>query len=150
MANRKVLARDIIIQVESSTPGTWLQVGGINSATPNPGEGAENADITDFQSGGRPESLPVQRGASLSMEGFQLLDSVSGAQEPGQARCETLADTLGYDGHGKLRFRHPLQTTWKVWNAAVFQLGEQGGGNNDPSAWACTVTRSGAATTAAV
>lgn len=149
MALRKILARDIIIQVESSTPNTWLQIGGVTSATPNPGENAEDADITDFNSGGRPEAIPVQRGASIAIEGQQILDSITGDPDPGQGRCDELGDTLGYNGQGRIRFRHPLQTTWKIWTA-VFTPGEQGGGNNDPGAWNTNITRSGAATSAAV
>lgn len=151
MALRKILARDIIIQVESSVANTWFQVEGLNSATPNPGEDAEDTDITDFQSGGRPESMPTQRGASLGMEGFKILDSITGDAAPGQGRCELVADTLGYNGQNRVRFRQPLETVWTLWPAAVFTPGEiGGGGNNDAGGWNMTIKRSGASTTAAV
>ena len=150
MALQKILARDIIIQVESSVTNTWFTVEGLTSATPNPGEDAEDTDVTDFQSAGRPEFLPTQRGASLGMEGWKILDSITGDPAPGQGRLELLADTLGYAGIARLRFRQPLETTWKVWNA-VFTPGEiGGGGNNDAGGWNMTAKRSGASTTAAV
>jgi hypothetical protein len=50
---------------------------------------------------------------------------------------------------GKVRFRHPMDTSWKVWNA-TFTLGEQGGAHNDKVSWNVTATRSGASTTAPV
>lgn len=149
MALRKILARDIIVQVESSTPNTWYQIEGITSVSPNFAEDAEDAEITDFNSGGRPEYLPAQRGASLGIEGQKVIDHITGDDAPGQGRCETVADTLGYDGVGRIRFRYPYKTDWKVWNV-VMQNGEQGGGNNDPGAWNLDIKRSGAATSAAV
>ena len=150
MTQRKILARDIIIQIESSTPNTWYSIEGLTSATPNPGEDAEDTDVTDFNSAGRPEYIPTQRGASISMEGWKLLDSVTGDDAPGQGRAETLADVLGYDGIGRLRFRHPLQTTWKVWNAVLTPGEIGGGGNNDAGAWNLVAKRSGAASSASV
>lgn len=150
MALRKILARDIIIQVESLTPNTWYQLEGLTSATPNFGEDAEDADITDFDSAGRPEFLPVQRGASLGVEGYKLLDSITGDGAPGQARCTTLSDTLGYPGQGRIRFRQPLETTWKIWTAVLTPGEIGGGGNNDPGNYNMTIKRSGAASEVAV
>lgn len=150
MALRKILARDIIIQVESTTPNTWYQVNGLSSAAPNPGEDAEDTDVTDFNSGGRPEYIPTQRGASIGMEGFKLLDSITGDPDPGQGRCETLSDTLGYSGIARVRFRQPLEVSWTVWNAVMTPGEIGGGGNNDAGAWNMTIKRTGASTTASV
>lgn len=150
MALQKILARDIIIQIESSTPNTWFQIEGMTSATPNQGEDAEDTDVTDFDSAGRPEAIPTQRGASIAIEGWKVLDSITGDDAPGQGRCELLADTLGYPGRGRIRFRQPLQQTWKIWTV-VLTPGEIGaGGNNDAGSWNMTAKRSGAATSAAV
>lgn len=149
MAQRKVNARDIVFQVESSTPDTWLEIAGLTSATLNQGENEEVAETTDFDSNGAYEEDVMQRGASWGLEGQLELDDTTGVQDPGQARVESLAALVGAASHGRVRFRHPAQTTWKVWDA-TFKLGEQGGGNNDKVSWAATITRSGASTTMAV
>jgi hypothetical protein len=150
MALQKINARDLIVQVEDSTPGSWLGVSNLTEMTVNPSEAEEEVDTTTFESQGDAEQEIMQRGASLSLTGFRTLDNITGAPDPGQARCETLATLKGPDSLGAIRLRHPLQTTWKVWPKATFSVGEQGGGNNDKASWACTIKRSGASTTAAV
>jgi len=146
----KILARQIIIQVSdgAGTP-TWLSIAGINSAKPNPGEAEEAADIGTFDSNGYDESMPAQRGATLETEGLIVKDDTTGAQNPGQARCEALAAQIGYQAHGSIRFRHPMDTAWKVWTAWV-SLSEQGGAKNDPDSWGVKFMRSGAPSTMAV
>lgn len=151
MTERKINARDIIIQVsDGATVPTWLAIGGLNSVTPNPGENEESVDTTTYDSDGVYEGEVMQRGAKLELEGFLLKDHLTGAQNVGQARVEYMATQTGYDSLGAIRFRHPMDTAWKVWNGATFSLGEQGGGNNDKTPWSCTITRSGASTTVAV
>ena len=149
MAQVKIPARDIILQVAESDGTTWTEIGGLTAVKPNPGENEETANTTDYDSGGEFEQLVMQRGASLSMEGKLLKDSSTGVQDAGQARCEVLSTGTGYASRGKLRFRYPLDTSWKVWEA-TFSLKEQGGETNDTSAWACNATRCGASTSVAV
>lgn len=146
----KINARDLIVQVESETPGTWLGIGGLNSGTFNPSEGEEETDTTEFASDGEAEQEIMQRGASVELEGFKKLDNITGAGDPGQARCEDLATKKAAASLGSIRFRHPLNTVWKVWPQATFSSGEQGGGNNDKTSWAMTIKKSGQSTTAAV
>jgi hypothetical protein len=148
MTAGKQLSRDTIYQVCAADGTTWLGIDGINKGTVNPGSNSANADITTFSSAGQYEQLMMQRGASISLEGFRVTDLTTGVQDAGQARCETLATAVGYASQGKFRFRDPLDTVWKVWTA-TFEIGEQGGGNNDPKSWKVDVTRSGASTTMA-
>lgn len=151
MTQRKINARDLIVQVsDGAASPTWLAIAGFTSATPNPSENEENVDTTTYDSDGNYEGEIMQRGASLALEGFLIKDHLTGVQDPGQARCEYLGTQTGYDSLGAIRFRHPMDTLWKVWNQATFSMGEQGGGNNDKVTWSCTITRSGASTTAAV
>lgn len=145
----KINARDIRIEVADSNGTTWVPVGGLNSAVPNGGENEEVVDTTTFDSNGYYEQEVIQRGATMELEGFLLQDPETGAPDPGQSRVEALATQVGFASVGRVRFRHPKDTVWKVWNA-TFTLGEQGGGNNDKSAWAVTITRSGPSTTAPV
>jgi len=146
----KINARDLIVQVQAADT-SWLGIGGLNSITPNPSESEETVDTTTFASLGEYEQEIMQRGASMALEGFMLLDNISGAQDAGQARCETLATLKAYESLGAIRFRHPLNTTtWKVWASATFSVGEQGGGNNDKVPWKCAITRSGPSSTMVV
>jgi len=141
----KINARDIIIQVAEANGATWTAIGGLNSAVPNASENEEVVDTTSFDSKGHYEQEVIQRGATLELEGFQLKDSANGQPDSGQARVEILASQVGAESLGKIRFRHPMDTTWKVWTA-TFTIGEHGGGNNDKAAWAVTITRSGPST----
>lgn len=149
MTLRKVNARDLILEVEASTPNTWIEVGGLNSHKINPSENEETSDTTTYASDGAYEQEVMQRGATIESEGLLLEDDTTGVQDPGQARAEVLGAAVGTASVGRIRFRHPTHTQWKVWNATV-SLGEQGGENNDKKSWGATFTRSGASTTMAV
>lgn len=146
----KIAARDIIVQVSDGqvTP-TWTAIAGFTTAKLNPSENEENTDITTFDDDGQYSEVIMQRGATLEVEGFMIKDDATGAQDTGQARCEALAAAVGYASRGQVRFRHPVDSQWKVWTATV-SVGEQGGENNDMTAWAATFVRCGAATLTAV
>jgi len=148
VAMRRINARDIIVQVEDDTPETWLTVERLQSVTFNPGENEETVDVTDFDSGGAYEQEIMQRGASMTLEGLVIKDDATGALPPGRARIEEMAgeDKLGSDSLGRIRFRHPMDTTWRVWTC-TFTLGEQGGGTNEKTTWSATITKSGRTTT---
>jgi hypothetical protein len=143
MTLRKINARDVTIQVALVDGTTWVEVGGLNSATPKLAENEESVDTTTFSSQGNYEGEIMQRGASLALEGFVLKDDITGAPNPGQDRCTQLALLTGYASLGKIRFRAPVDTNWTVWNEATFSVGEQGGGNNDKISWKCDIMRSG-------
>lgn len=149
MAMVKVNARDFIVQVADVDGLSWIDVANLNSLTLNPAENEEMVDTTTFDSGGTYETEVMQRGASFSLEGYQTKDGTTGVKDPGQKRCEELAQLIGYDSLGQMRFRSVMDTSWTVWTA-TFSVGEQGGGTNDKSTWSCAVTRSGPATTTTV
>lgn len=143
-------ARDLIVQVRAADGVTWLGIKGLTDMVPKPGEGEEKTDTTVAEDGGKKSNQVMQRGYSLELSGYKYLDHLTGAPDPGQARCEELAEQVGYLSWGAVRFRHPTQSTWKVWETATFSMGDGGGGVNAKSAWSCTIERSGASTTAAV
>lgn len=151
MTQRRINARDMIFQVEDSTPNSWLGVERMQSFTVNPGENEETAETTDFDSLGSYEQEIMQRGSSIELEGLLMKDDTTGALPPGRARVETMCgeDKVGYASLGRVRFRHPLDTEWRIWTC-TFTLAEQGGGTNDKSSWGATVTKSGPTTTAVV
>ncbi|HEY6116476.1 MAG TPA: hypothetical protein VI172_11000 [Candidatus Dormibacteraeota bacterium] len=147
MALQKYNARDVDFQIEDFlVPGTWITIGGLN--TFSKGHEEETTDTTTFASQGQAESQKMQIGKQLTLEGPRLRDSITAAGDPGQAKVEALAERLGEDSLGRMRFSHKNDTTWTVWTAHV-NLGDQGGGNNDKVGWAATFTRSGAETTVA-
>ena len=147
----QIPARDIIIEVESSTPSTWLRIENLKNATINKAENEETADITNFDSQGAYEQWIMQRGASMALAGDELKDSVTGALQPGRARVEEMAgeDKVAADSIGRIRFRHPMDDEWRIWSC-TFSLGESGGETNPVSAWAAAIVKSGLSTTAAV
>lgn len=157
MAPTKYLARGCEFQIEDvNNPGTYFAFrtqtggsgeGGINTFTVS--SEYESADITTFGSAGRAETWNVQEGVSITLEGFRLQDQSTGALDAAMAAAEAQAARLGPDSH--LGFRYvtgPADTNWRVWENATFQLGDQGGGNNDPNSWSVTITRSGPTTSA--
>jgi hypothetical protein len=151
VANIKINARDMIVQISDgqNTPA-WLDIEGLNTVTVKPGENEETADTTTFASQGAYEQEIMQRGASMEVEGFRIVDSTDGSAADGQARVEAAAALLGSASLVDIRFRHVTNaTTWKTWKATV-SVGDQGGGNNDKVGWSATFTRSGLPSTAAV
>lgn len=150
MATDKYNARDVRFQIESYlAPGTWVDIAPLAINTWSKSEEEETADITTFGSAGQSESWKQQVGRSLTLEGFRLRDAATGALDPGQALVEAMNDRLGPDSLTGFRFAHATDTTWVVWAKARITLGDTGGGNNDPTSWSATFTRSGASSTAA-
>ncbi|HVK25062.1 MAG TPA: hypothetical protein VM677_27190 [Actinokineospora sp.] len=147
MTLRRINARDIIVQVRAADGVTWLGIKDLTSIVPKPGESEETAETTTVDSAGNAEEEIMQRGYAMDIEALKVLDHLTGAPDPGQARCEDLATKVGYESLGALRFRHPLDAVWKVWAEATFSPGDQGGGVNDKGAWKFTVKRSGPTTT---
>lgn len=151
MATRQINARDLVVQIsDGAVSPTWLSIGGMRSWKPNPGEDEQVTDTTTVDSDGQAESQVMQRGFSLTGEGRELEDPLTGSRDAGQARVEILAAGVGETSLGSIRFRTPASATWKVWAEARFSLGEQGGEHNDKGAWVFTAVRSGPTTTAAV
>lgn len=147
MSALKYDARACAFEIESNTPGTWVAIGGINTFTKSAANAA-NADLTTYGSNGEYEQQIMQRGKTLKLAGFRLMDPDTGALDPGQALVETLADAVSDDSLGSIRFAAPGDTNWEVWTATA-EMDDQGGGNNDKVSWGVTFTRSGASTTAA-
>ncbi|MEU9865484.1 hypothetical protein AB0D99_31910 [Streptomyces sp. NPDC047971] len=158
MAATKYNARDVRFQIEDFlNPGTWTEFrtalngateGGINTFSLS--HEYEATDTTTFGSNGRAETQNMQEGMSMSLEGFRLVDPSTGALDPAQSLAELQAARLGDDSLTGFRFAAPGATNWTVWAASTWQLGDQGGGNNDKASWSVTVTRSGPSTTVAI
>lgn len=151
MALHQLNARDLIVEVsDGSTPATWTEVAGITSSSLNLAENEAVADTTTYASGGAYSEEVMQRGASLTLGGFVLIDPETGDRDPGQEAVEALGTAVGYDSTGRVRFRMlSASTSWTVWDCTV-SLGEQSGETNAKRTWNATFRRSGTATTEAV
>ena len=148
----KYNARDWIFEVSpdpsAGTP-VWTRLEGINTFTISRSANEATVETTDFDSAGNYEGEVMQRGATLQVAGQKKLDAAGTASAPGQAVVNALAQELGQDSLGGVRFRHTTETAWEVWTAYVSPA-DEGGGNNDKSSWGATFTRSGAKSTEAV
>lgn len=146
----QINARDWLFQVSpdpSAGVPVWNTIAGLTSFSLNPAEAEESADTTTFASGGTAESQAMQRGASLQLEGRVV--RAGATPDAGQAAADALAEEVGEESLGGVRFRHTDDTDWVVWDAWVSK-GEVSGGNNDKSSWSAKFMRSGAATTDSV
>lgn len=143
MPGVKLNARDLIVEVaDPEVADTWVEVDGITSATINKAENEETADTTTYGSDGEYEHEIMQRGGSLSLEGFYYDDD--GEQDDGQGVCSEMATRKAEESLGEVRMRYPSWTDWVVWTC-TFSEGEIGGANNDKASWNMTIGRSGAA-----
>lgn len=146
----KIDARDWVFEIQTG-PTAWAEIDGINTWELDPNAESASSDDTTFKSKGRHESRPMQRGASISLEGFREVDDADPTEyDPGQARVDALAELVGESAKAGFRFRHEAQELWTVWTKAWVEPGGIGGGNNDNTSWSATIMRSGGATTAAV
>lgn len=146
----KIDARGWITEISdgAATP-TWNETGGVNSWTDNLAENEEEVDTTDFNSQGQYESQAIQRGATLSIEGFYATttdEQGNVVRDPGQKLAETAASKVGDASLYQVRFRHKTQNEWTVWTAWI-SIGEQGGETNAKTSWAVTLHKSGPAST---
>lgn len=139
MAVTKVNARDWTVEY-TADESTFVEIGGINSFTIEHDQ--VEADTTDFNSDGNEEHEIMQRGKSLSLEGFFLEDESAGTRDAGQEAVETLAEATGSASLGTFRFTSPGGTAKSGQFSA--SLGGTGGGHNDKTSWSVTLKRSGA------
>ncbi len=70
-------------------------------------------------------------------------------RDAGQKAVDEWASLKGVDSVGTLRFRHPMDDEWTVWDATA-RGGEEGGEVNDMTSWEASFTRSGKKRTMAV
>jgi len=135
MAVTKVLARGWALTVGAGL----VAVGGINSITFSGGK--TDAETTTFASAGWAEHIVAERTRSISVEGFFLEDSATGDRDAGQEAIETLNDAVGADSIGEFTLTSPGGTVYSF-DGSV-EVGDIGGGNNDPTSWSATITVTG-------
>lgn len=149
MTTQQYDARGVAFEIEDpANAGTWIAIAPGSITTFTKSTSYQTTDTTTYGSEGQHEEQNMEISKTLKLEGKRLIDTSTGALDPGQSLVEDLADSLSDDSLGSIRFAHDSETSWEVWTATA-QLGDVGGGNNDKVSWSVTFTRSGAATTAA-
>jgi hypothetical protein len=142
MALAKVLARDWTLEVEGTTTGTFVPVGGIN--TFGFGGTKNDTDTGDFDSGGFAEHLVTERAYTLTLSGFFLEDQDTGERDPGQAIVDELATKIGEEAIGNFKLTSPGGTVYTF--SGSVEPAEVGGGKNDVTSWGATITVNGKVT----
>lgn len=149
MAVVKVAANAFKVEVLTDPAlQTWTEIKGLNSIEFSPS--SERADTTSYDDGGWASHLLVQRGLSLTLEGFRLEDPDTGARDPGQEFVEDLGMAVGAAAVGTFRLTSPGGETIQF--TATVDATPLGGGNTDAATWSAelqvtgepTITRTGA------
>lgn len=97
MAIRKYLSRDHRVLVSDDLGVTWLTVSGLNSWSFGIDSNSEDTSTLDNGSWG--SQMYTQRTGSVSLEGFRLLDAVTGTRDQGQLAIERASMKTGYDAY---------------------------------------------------
>ena len=140
MTIRKIIAREFTWEIESTTAGTWVAIGGLTTFSRSPSK--TDAVTTDFDDDGEETHMVAARSAAYTLEGHYLEDSGTKARDAGQARAETLGLEVGATSIGNWRYTTPGGTVVTFAGSCV--ITGPGGGSNDSASWSCAIMRSGA------
>jgi hypothetical protein len=101
LAILKYLARDHRFFISDDEKATWTSISGISSWEFSIDTNEE--DVSDFDAGGWGSNIATMRTASLSLEGFYLVDALTGARDTGQYKWEVAAMQVGYSATRSFR-----------------------------------------------
>lgn len=148
MGATKVLAKGWIFEIDTdplaTTPtGTpvWTRIKGVNTFSVE--DSKTDANTSDFDSDAD-EHIPVRRGKQVTLEGYYLEDVSNGDRDPGQEAVEEYGRMVGLDALATFRMTSPGGKVFQF--KASVNMGSPGGGNDDPTNWSATLTRSGETT----
>lgn len=143
MPATKVLARDWTFSINTGTTTTpaWTPILGVNSFGVS--RSKNDVDTTDFASAGWTEHLVASRGWEFTLEGFHLEDT-DGTRDPGQTAVEANTLLMGAASLDQYKFTSPGGKVYTFVASAV--VDGPGGGSDDATSWACTLTVSGTVT----
>ena len=119
---------------------TWTPISGI--ATWGFTIDNNDEDVSTTDSGGWGSSMYTQHTASLSLEGFFLVDSLTGDRDQGQLLAERAATKVGYDAYRDIKIE-AVPTISGVQSTAIgsiivtgtIALGDMGGAVTDVDPW---------------
>lgn len=136
MTVRKYLARDFGFDISENNGTSWTTISGINTWSFTIDSNEE--DTSTFDNGAWGSAIYTQRTGSLSLEGFYLVDSITGTRDPGQLKVEQAATKVGYDAYRMFRVR-AFTASGEIGNftfTGQAALGDQGGSVTDVMPWA--------------
>jgi uncharacterized protein YjdB len=148
MACTKILARgwDIYINTGTIAVPTWTTIGGLSSLTFS--NSKNDADTTTYDSQGNMEHIVASRSREVSIEGLYLEDVDTGARDAGQEAVDEAGVSFGCSSLAQFKLTSPYGAI-TIFLASI-NIGDVGGGNDDPTSWGATLTISGAIDTVAV
>lgn len=143
MAVVKVLARDWTLWLNQTgtyaTP-VWTNITcGLNTFTFS--NSKNDADTTDFCNDGYMDHIVASRSLELTGEGFYMEDEITGDRDLGQEYMEALNTAMGNSAKGDFKLVSPGGSGRRFY--ASVNVGDTGGGNDDPTSWGFTLTIAG-------
>ncbi len=140
MPVRKYLSRDHKFYISVDNRVTWVPISGI--ATWGFTMDNNDEDVSTTDSGGWGSSIYTQHTASLSLEGFLLVDSITGTKDEGQRLAEVASTKVGYDAYRDFKIEavptvSGAQTTaiGSIIVTGTVALGDKGGAVTDVEPW---------------
>jgi hypothetical protein len=131
VAQQPVLARNTVLQILAGDGLTWVQLEGIQTLSVDPSTGEVVQDKTTYGNGGHDAGIKTQIGTSAEVGYLRLVDDITGARAPGQARVETLSQLTGSAGFAQVRLRELSDTFWSYWSETLVTAGASTGATND-------------------
>lgn len=138
---KKWLIQDAVIEINTGTEAVpvWTEVEGINNVTLDPS--VSDTDLTDFNSGGFTERVPVRRDWAMAVSGFHMEDPADGARATGQAAVQAENSKLGTDAIKSYQMTVPSGAGFK--GPGYVNVTGPSGGTDDGAAWGFTITSAG-------
>ena len=137
MAQVEILAREMKFEIEVSA--AWKEIMNIDSVTHNPTK--TDADTGSFSAAGRARHIVAERGDEFTLTIKYVIDDVTGEEAEGNEALRELATKIGHDSIGKFRYTNPNGDGIEFSGSA--NVGQPGGGRNDPGTYSVTITVSG-------
>jgi len=135
MAIRRYLARDFKFDISSNNGVTYAEISGISTWSFTVDSNEE--DVSTFDNGAWGSTFYTQRTGSLSLEGFYLINTITGARDPGQLAVEVAATKVGFDAQRTFRVR-AVTASGEIGNfffSGQAALGDMGGSTTDVMPW---------------
>lgn len=141
MAIRKYLARDYRFFISDDSGTTYYEISGISTWSFTIDNNEE--DTSTFDNGAWGSAMYTQRTGSVSLEGFFLVDSVTGGRDTGQSKVEQAATKVGYEAYRTFNIvAQPMVSGVRGPSIGGFLftgqagLGDMGGSTTDVEPWA--------------
>ena len=130
------MARDFRFFISDDNRTTWYEISGVNTWSFTIDSNEE--DTSTFDNGACGSAMYTQRTGGVSLEGFYLVDSVTGTRDTGQNKLEVAATKVGYEAYRDFNvIAQPLVSGVRGTNLGGFMftgqvaLGDQGGSTTD-------------------